>query len=39
MTPARGKSRLDEAFDAAKTYKPNKADWFEGAWRGFGRAA
>ena len=31
-------ARLDEAFDAAKTYKPNKADWFEGAWRGFGRA-
>jgi 2-oxoglutarate dehydrogenase E1 component len=30
--------RLDEAFEAAKTYKPNKADWFEGTWRGFGQA-
>ncbi len=30
--------RLDEAFEAAKTYKPNKADWFEGSWRGFGQA-
>src|SRR5690625_953252 len=27
--------RLDEAFEASKTYKPNKADWLEGAWTGF----
>ncbi len=30
--------RLDRDFDAAKTYKPNKADWFEGAWAGFDKA-
>jgi 2-oxoglutarate dehydrogenase E1 component len=26
---------LDGAFEGAKSYKPNKADWLEGAWRGF----
>jgi 2-oxoglutarate dehydrogenase E1 component len=26
--------RLDEAFEAAPTYKPNKADWLEGSWSG-----
>ena len=26
--------RLDGDFDAAKTYKPNKADWLEGRWAG-----
>lgn len=25
---------LDAAHEAAKTYKPNKADWLEGAWKG-----
>ncbi len=25
---------LEQAFQAAKTYKPNKADWLEGAWTG-----
>ncbi|CAI9120505.1 2-oxoglutarate dehydrogenase E1 component [Brytella acorum] len=25
---------LDKAFDVAKTYKPNKADWFERSWSG-----
>ncbi len=25
---------LEEEFDAAKGYKPNKADWFEGKWQG-----
>ncbi len=27
--------RLESQFEAAKTYRPNKADWFEGAWAGF----
>ncbi len=27
-------SRLGQAADAAKTYKPNKADWLEGKWAG-----
>ncbi|MCX7353739.1 MAG: 2-oxoglutarate dehydrogenase E1 component [Alphaproteobacteria bacterium] len=27
-------SELDKAFEIAKTYKPNKADWLEGAWTG-----
>ncbi|QEX24763.1 2-oxoglutarate dehydrogenase subunit E1 [Hypericibacter adhaerens] len=26
--------RLDEAFENAKSFKPNKADWLEGAWSG-----
>ncbi len=26
--------RLEAEFDAAQTYKPNKADWFEGRWQG-----
>ena len=26
--------RLEQDFQAAKTYKPNKADWLEGAWSG-----
>ena len=25
---------LDEAFEASRTYKPNKADWLEGRWAG-----
>ncbi len=28
-------SRMREAFDAAKSYAVNHADWFEGAWAGF----
>jgi len=28
------RARLDKDFDAAKSYKPNKADWLEGAWTG-----
>ena len=28
-------ARLDSAFDAAKSYRPNKADWLEGEWKGF----
>ena len=26
---------LDEEFDAASSYKPNRADWFGGDWHGF----
>jgi len=26
---------LNEAFEAAVSYKPNNADWFDGAWSGF----
>ncbi len=35
---ARFVGELDEEFEAGKSYKPNKADWFEGAWSGFGSA-
>jgi 2-oxoglutarate dehydrogenase E1 component len=28
---------LEEEFDAAKTYLPNKADWFGGRWEGLGK--
>lgn len=28
---------LDEEFEAAKSYLPNKADWFGGRWEGLGR--
>jgi 2-oxoglutarate dehydrogenase E1 component len=28
---------LEGEFEAAKTYLPNKADWFEGAWSGLGK--
>ncbi|NWG54169.1 MAG: 2-oxoglutarate dehydrogenase E1 component [Hydrogenophilaceae bacterium] len=27
---------LDAEFEAGKDYKPNKADWLDGAWSGFG---
>ena len=27
--------RLEQYFEASKSYKPNKADWLEGAWTGF----
>jgi 2-oxoglutarate dehydrogenase E1 component len=26
---------LEEALESAKSFKPNKADWLEGAWSGF----
>ena len=29
---------LDEQFQAASSYRPNKADWLEGKWSGFGTA-
>ena len=25
---------LEDAYEAAKNYKPNKADWLEGVWEG-----
>jgi 2-oxoglutarate dehydrogenase E1 component len=28
---------LEGEFEAAKTYLPNKADWFEGRWSGLGK--
>ncbi len=28
------RARLDAAFEAAPTYKPNKADWLQGKWAG-----
>ncbi len=28
------RARLEADFEAAQTYKPNKADWLEGAWTG-----
>jgi 2-oxoglutarate dehydrogenase E1 component len=28
-------ARLQGEFEAASSYKPNKADWLEGAWSGF----
>ena len=31
--------RLDDAYKAAQSYKPNKADWLEGHWAGFNHAA
>ena len=31
--------RLEQDFEAAKSYKPNKADWLEGAWSGLQVAA
>jgi 2-oxoglutarate dehydrogenase E1 component len=32
-------AKLDSAFETAKTYKPNKADYLEGAWTGLKTAA
>jgi 2-oxoglutarate dehydrogenase E1 component len=29
---------LESEFEASKSYKPNKADWLEGAWAGFDAA-
>jgi 2-oxoglutarate dehydrogenase E1 component len=31
-------ARLENDFEAAHNYKPNKADWLAGAWAGFERA-
>jgi 2-oxoglutarate dehydrogenase E1 component len=32
-------AHLDSQFDAAKGYRPNKADWLEGAWTGLAIAS
>jgi 2-oxoglutarate dehydrogenase E1 component len=31
-------ARLEDAFQAAKSYRPNKADWLEGHWSGLKQA-
>ena len=31
--------KLDSAFEMAQSYKPNKADWLEGAWAGLATAS
>ncbi len=31
--------RLEREFEAASSYKPNKADWLEGAWSGLAAAS
>ena len=28
------RNRLEDAFEASATYRPNKADWLDGAWTG-----
>jgi 2-oxoglutarate dehydrogenase E1 component len=33
------RAKLDEDFESSKTYKPNKADWLEGAWSGLNAAS
>ena len=33
-TAARFVARLENEFETAKNYRPNKADWLEGAWAG-----
>ncbi|WP_419826383.1 2-oxoglutarate dehydrogenase E1 component [Sphingomonas sp.] len=31
-------ANLEEEFEAGKSYRPNKADWFEGVWSGLSQA-
>jgi 2-oxoglutarate dehydrogenase E1 component len=33
---ARFRAHLDEEFNASDTFRPNKADWLDGRWSGFG---
>ncbi|MYZ49296.1 2-oxoglutarate dehydrogenase E1 component [Propylenella binzhouense] len=33
-TKAEWRQRLDQEFDTTQTYRPNKADWLDGAWSG-----
>ena len=35
---ARFAARLESEFESAKGYRPNKADWLEGAWAGLAEA-
>src|SRR5437868_3093796 len=37
MTTNEYVEHLEEEFNAASSYLPNKADWFEGRWAGLGR--
>jgi 2-oxoglutarate dehydrogenase E1 component len=32
-------AHLESEFESSKSYKPNKADWLEGAWTGLGAAS
>ncbi|MDE2597118.1 MAG: 2-oxoglutarate dehydrogenase E1 component [Sphingomonadales bacterium] len=32
-------AHLEDQFEAAKSYKPNEADWFGGRWSGFNKPA
>ncbi|RED51281.1 2-oxoglutarate dehydrogenase E1 component [Aestuariispira insulae] len=32
-------AKLDEEFEAGRSFKPNKADWLEGKWSGLGQAS
>ncbi len=32
-------ANLDDEFETARAYKPNKADWFEGRWSGLSKPA
>ncbi|SES75394.1 2-oxoglutarate dehydrogenase E1 component [Oceanicella actignis] len=36
---ARFQALLNDEFEAAKSYKPNKADWLDGRWSGMGPGA
>jgi len=38
-TEAAFTAHLEEQFEAAKSYKPNEADWFGGQWSGFNKPA
>ncbi|MFV2093064.1 MAG: 2-oxoglutarate dehydrogenase E1 component, partial [Hyphomicrobiales bacterium] len=38
QTKADFRAYLEEEFAAASSYKPNKADWLDGAWTGLGHA-
>ncbi len=33
------RARLDAEYEAGASYKPNKADWFDGKWAGFQHAS
>ena len=35
---AEAQAELAKAYEAAKSYRPNRADWLEGNWRGLGPA-
>jgi 2-oxoglutarate dehydrogenase E1 component len=35
---AEWRARLDAEFDAVQSFKPNRAEWYDGAWSGLGPA-